>query len=375
MTNGTLIDETYIVAKANGVNTFSKNEDALKQANTYFNLSSKSEDGKSLVINTLSNNFCQKTIPLNIENASKGNYSLKFGDINPDVVKVYLKDSFTGTETAVTGGQTYNFTITDNSLTKGTRFSLVMAKPEIASIQSEAITAANVCESTPVITIENTIADVEYQAFMGTTELSEKVLSTGGKLELALGKQALDAGTFQVDIKAGYSYANCSTSKVAEAINVTVDALTQPVITATANKLSTEYKTNYTYQWHLDGAALEGQNQLEIYPASYGIYSVSVTNGSCARFSDGVNVSPTGNETTSQNVLAASPNPFTDKLVVNLKGTKASSIKVTNVVGDTVAERAVSASDESITLDLAGLPQGAYVVIVGATKLKVIKKS
>jgi predicted esterase len=375
LTNGTFIDETYIVAKTTGLNTFIKHEDALKQKNTYFNFSSQSEDGKSLVINTVSNNFCQQTVALNIENAAKGNYSLTFGDINPDVAKVYLKDSFTGTETAITGGQTYNFTITDNSLSKGTRFSLILAKPEIAAIQSQAISAASVCEGTPVITIENTLADVAYQAFIGTTELSEKVLSTGGTLQLALGKEALGAGTFQVDIKAGYGYANCSTSKVAEAVNVTVDALTQPVITATANKLATEYKTNYTYQWYLDGAALEGQNQFEIYPASYGVYSVSVTNGSCARFADGVNVSPTGNETTSQHALPASPNPFTDKLVVNLKGSNATSVKVTNVVGDTVTERAIAASDESITLDLTGLPQGAYIVIVGATKLKVIKKS
>jgi hypothetical protein len=375
MTNGTLVDETYILAKSTGLNTFSKHEDALKQANTYFNFSSKSEDGKSLVINTISSNACQQTVPLNIENASKGNYSLKFGDINPDVAKVYLKDAFTGTETEITGGKVYSFTITDNSLSKGTRFSLVLVKPAIEAIQPQAITAASVCNSTPVVTIENTIADVEYQAFLGTTELSEKVLSTGGTLQLPLGKESLGTGTFQVDIQAGYSYANCSAAKVAEAINVTVDELVQPVITPVANKLSTTYKTNYTYQWYLDGAALEGQTQFEIYPSSYGVYTVSVTNGSCARFADGVNVSPTGNETSSQNALFASPNPFTDKLVVNLKGSKATSIKVTNVVGETVVERAIAASDESITLDLAGLPQGAYVVIIGATKLKVIKKA
>jgi hypothetical protein len=102
---------------------------------------------------------------------------------------------------------------------------------------------------------------------------------------------------------------------------------------------------------------------------------VEVTNGSCAKFSDNVSYFPTANETTSERGASASPNPFVDKLVINLQGTHATKITIANVVGDTVLERPVSASDESVTLDLSGLPQGTYVVIIGITKIKVIKKA
>ncbi|SKC82440.1 fibronectin type III domain-containing protein [Ohtaekwangia koreensis] len=373
MTNGTLVDETYIQTAATASDSYNKFEDAIKQSNTYFNLSSKSKDGISLAINIVSSDFCKHDIPLNIDNAAKGNYTLKFNGINTYLAKAYLVDAFLGTQVELTNDFAYSFSITDNVLSKGTRFTITLQKPEVESIQS--VGASSVCDSSPIVNIENTQADVEYQAFFGTEQVSDKVLSTGGAIQLSLNKESLGNGTFLVEVKAGYGFTDCAAVNVAEAISVTIDSLSQPKVSVAGNKLTTAFKSNYKYQWYLDGTPLDGQTQPEVYPSSHGVYNVEVTNGSCAKFSDNVSYFPTANEAISEHGASASPNPFVDKLVVNLQGTHATKITIANVVGDTVLERPVSASDESVTLDLSGLPQGTYVVIIGITKIKVIKKA
>ena len=72
MSNNTYNDITYIMHDDQGTENYEKLQDAVKQPNSFFNLSTRSKDGISLVINVTPQTFCQKDIQLDIENAAAG---------------------------------------------------------------------------------------------------------------------------------------------------------------------------------------------------------------------------------------------------------------------------------------------------------------
>ncbi|HEY9049722.1 MAG TPA: PA14 domain-containing protein, partial [Ohtaekwangia sp.] len=376
MTNGTLDDQAYIQSVASGSNAYAKGEDAVKQANTYFNLSSKSTDGVALAINVISNEFCQRSIPLSIDNAAVGNYTLKFKGIDGGVGSVYLQDAFLGTQVELTEGFTYSFAITSDVLSKGSRFTIIIGKPAVEAAKT--ITANSVCDTDPIVTIANPQTDIVYQAFVNGVAVSDQVLAAGSDLQLTLHRDKMRSGTTPVEIKAGYGYEGCDVVSLTSIVNVTIDSLAKPSISVMGNKFYTVAKDTYQYQWFVDGVPVDGETRSYIYPATAGKYTVQVSSGSCAQMSNGVIFRVTATESSALRTSAVSayPNPFTDVVTVNLLNSdRAQLISVMNVVGETVLEKTATASEENVTLDLGTLPQGTYVIAVGAVRLKVIKKS
>jgi len=379
MTNGKLDDQAYIQILSSASNAYVKGEDAVKQANTYFNLSSKSTDGVSLSINVISDQFCQAGIPVNVSNAAIGNYTLQFKGIDNTVTTVYLQDAFLGTTVAVTEGFTYSFAVTSDAASKGSRFTLALGKPAIES--AKILSTKTVCDTDPTVIVVDPQTDVIYQAFANGVAVSDQAVSSGSDLPLILHRAQLHSGTTLVEVKASYGYGGCSAVSLDSTINVTIDSIAKPSISVMGTKFYTVANDTYQYQWFVDGETIDGETQPYIYPSIGGKYTVQVTSGSCALTSNGVifkaaTTATARSAATSPQTVSAFPNPFTDVVTVNLSGSdRTQTISVMNVVGETVLEKTAAPADETVILDLGTLPQGTYVITVGTARLKIIKKS
>jgi predicted esterase len=373
MTNGTFTDETYIQLASTGSNRYTKAEDAVKQLNTYFNLSSRSEDSVALAINRISTDFCQQNIPLQIDNASNGGYALKFKGVDNTITKVYLKDIYLDKKVEITNGLVYSFAVTSSPLSKGSRFEIILDRPAVTSVTS--MSASQGCESDPLITLEDTQADVGYQAFLGDIPVSERRISPGGIVELPLDYSRMHSGAFDVVIKAGYGSGDCPAVAMAKTVNVVIDSLPKPYITVAGNTLSTTHRNGQQYQWFLDGELLASETMSSITPIVYGEYAVAVTWGSCLKASDTIRYTPTGSEVSLEKMATVSPNPFTDKLTIMLRDRSVKTISISNLVGKVITEKTISTQDESVTFDLTDIAQGTYILSIGDARYKVVKKT
>jgi predicted esterase len=373
MSNGTWTDETYIQTIPQASNSYNKYEDALKQNNTYFNLASRSIDSVALAINAIAADYCQKRIPLVISNAAKGNYTFHFKGTDNLTTQVYLEDALLKKHIDVSADPDYSFAITDAAESKGTRFTLILARPEIHPTAT--MTSSAVCESNAVITLNGTQAGVGYQAFLEGKAVSERRIAEGESLQLEADYNQLYSGIFNVSVKAGYgSSDDCPVTTLSNTILVTIDSLATPRIAVASGKIFTEQHPGYYYQWYLDGALQTNETASEIIPLADGNYSVAVTNGSCFRMSETLQYTSSG-ELPIDRLAIISPNPFTDKLTVTVQIPAVRTISLSNMVGRVILEKVVTEADQQVTFDLTDIAQGTYILSIGEAKYKVVKKT
>jgi predicted esterase len=371
MSNGKWTDETYIQTIPSAINSYNKYEDALKQNNTYFNIASRSSDSVALAINAIAADYCQKRVPLIITNAAKGNYTLRFNGIDNQVAKVYLEDALLKKHIDVSADPTYSFAITDAAESKGTRFTLILARPDVQ--QPASITSSSACESNAIITLNGTQAGVGYQAFIEGKPVSARRVSEGETLQLEADYAQLHSGIFDVAIQAGYGSGDCPTTTLSSKVTVTIDSLTTPHVASASGKIFTEHREGQRYQWYRDEELLANETAAEIIPATDGNYSVAVTNGSCFRMSN--ILAYAAGEFSIEKLATVSPNPFTDKLIITLQVPAARTISISNMIGRVILEKTLTEADQNVTLDLTDIAQGTYILSIGEAKYKVVKKT
>ena len=108
-----VLDRAYVTFSEGADNRFEK-YDAVKRRNSYFSISTLSDDSVSLAINYQKQSYCDRTIPLIIEGAAPGTYSLMF---DPPVTgggaaEVALRDLFTNRTLNLREKKLYTFEIT-----------------------------------------------------------------------------------------------------------------------------------------------------------------------------------------------------------------------------------------------------------------------
>jgi len=375
LSNGTLTDKTYIKSSEYGSDSYFKTEDAVKQPNSYFNLSSRSEDGISLAINIVGEEFCEKTVPLRLNNATPGNYSLSFKGLDNFYhgLKASLRDTYSDTEHLITENFTYSFSVTTDTLTQGDRFVVVMNKPEVRTDLQ--VTGSAECENDAIVKIEGAQAGVLYQLFDGETVLSEKVgVSAGGDLiEFSVSKALVGYGSSPLTIKAGF--AGCDAISMEEAVTVVIDTVGVPEISLTENdQLTTSVNDADSYEWFMDGVLITGESSNSIVPPGEGEYLVKVTRGTCAETSETFNYLTTGLEEAEGNKVTIFPNPFEDRITIVLNGSKAKEIKLRDMVGRLLYSVEVKDGEQEISMDLTSLSPGAFILNVGSGRYKIIKR-
>jgi hypothetical protein len=126
--DSTNIDETLIVFGEKYNDGFIENEDIGKLVNATVNISSILSKELYTAINFTSNNYTEKTIPLSVWGNSNGNYQLDLTQVSgfDKAVSIYLKDKYLNTVTLINENKLINFSISDDSLSKGDeRFELI----------------------------------------------------------------------------------------------------------------------------------------------------------------------------------------------------------------------------------------------------------
>ena len=149
---------------------------------------------------------------------------------------------------------------------------------------------------------------------------------------------------------------------------VVINTITQPdaidVSTSQSGYTITANETDATYQWiNCDGNVIIADSTSASYtPWVTGSYQVAITSNGCTDNSACVDVIITGINEVNERVLAVFPNPSHDMVNIMLAGQVINgSIKVLNMVGDTVIER-TGVTGTMFNVDVRSLANGMYIL-------------
>jgi fibronectin type 3 domain-containing protein len=270
LSNGTSEDNAIVVLGDQYEDTFEPELDGMKYKNQVLNLSTRSADNINLVFNKLSDSFCEKIIPLTLEEVTVGNYSLAFDNLENlvGVGEIELIDHFTNTTLPLTTNTPYNFEVTTDEASKGMgRFSLTVHRP---ALQKNAVaTAESVCGGTSAtIQLTNTQPGVFYYAtrLNEGTQISEVLANEAGNMVLSVPTSALQAGSNSLVIHTGFK--GCSDELLSTTplvFNYTpspVVAIDKPFLSLCADSqitLQAETNSANSLRWYKDGTLLSNQ--------------------------------------------------------------------------------------------------------------------
>ncbi|HEY9007469.1 MAG TPA: T9SS type A sorting domain-containing protein [Ohtaekwangia sp.] len=147
-----------------------------------------------------------------------------------------------------------------------------------------------------------------------------------------------------------------------------------PVGALTLNGSTLSAPAGTSYQWYLNGEAIQGatSQSLDINLLENGIYSVVVTSTGCEERSDDFAYLITGNESSPDRDIILYPNPTAAELVVTIPNTQPATIRIVDVMGRTL--RTAIASGTSNHMNVSDLQAGAYLVKVQYGHIESTKK-
>ncbi|MBX2966273.1 MAG: fibronectin type III domain-containing protein [Cyclobacteriaceae bacterium] len=219
LSGGSSEDEAYVILGEAYSDTYEPEADGMKLKNEKLNLSTRSAENVNLVFNMLSDSFCEKIVPLTIEDVTPGTYFLSFDNIENlvGVGAVELSDHFTGNTLTVTGSEPYSFAVTSNTASYGAgRFTLTFHRPQLEN--NAAATIADVCGGEmAAIQLTNTQPGVFYYAshVNDETPLSEMISGDAGSFTLNVPVHALNTGANSLVIRTGFK--GCSNEMLSAA--------------------------------------------------------------------------------------------------------------------------------------------------------------
>lgn len=371
--NGSLKDKAYIHFVADATDAFDQSRDAYKLPNSFFNLSSTAGT-KSLSINSLSEAFCEKVIPLNVANTKAGQYTFDFAKIESFTydVDVKLIDHFTGQESDITEGSQYTFDVTSDPASFGAnRFALQVKKP---SIDQSVVLANNTPEfcgdGSAMLKIQNTQRGATYQILNGT-EAARVVIGNGGEVNVAIESTLLQEGVNTFTMKA--SFEGCVPSVLTS--TTAINYVKKPVASIVDNTIVSSYSG--TTQWLLDGEPIQGATEAVYEPKVSGEYSVLAIGNNCETTSDPVIFAITGIEQLGENDFVIYPNPVKTRFIVKVPQVKDGAdlvLQIYNTLGMVVGEYSGPNRSEGISIDAENLASGLYTIKIAAQRRQLEKR-
>lgn len=212
LTNGTYLDKAFVILSEEGSDVYDKLMDGEKRPNSFFNLSTLSSDQVSLAVNSVSDSFCDKTIPIKLANIAAGTYTLKFEIAEFRTASITLTDHFLDQDKEITEAENeISFTVDTQSASHQNRFEIHLKRKAIEKSLTPSPVVANLCSSEEYATIkiENSQPGVEYEVLNNSGGiLSEKVAGTGEPILIAVPVGQLTAGQNLLKVRGGFRGCN-----------------------------------------------------------------------------------------------------------------------------------------------------------------------
>ncbi len=206
-------DRAYVLFTPDGTDGFDDLFDARKKQNEgIFNLSTTMAGSISLAVNDLPESFCSKSVPLNIQDAPPGTYTLLFAGMESltGIGQIMLHDSFTNSNTVVTGSPvSFNITADPDSFGPE-RFNLSFERNPLDISTPQVLTDDFCAGDDIVISITHSQPGVDYVAVNeDDDEVSSAIEGSGETILLELDEASLTAGNNLIRVRAGFP--GCST--------------------------------------------------------------------------------------------------------------------------------------------------------------------
>ncbi|MBK6266512.1 fibronectin type III domain-containing protein [Marivirga sp. S37H4] len=216
-------DKAFIRYSENGSKTYDPAIHGRKRPNEVFNLSSATEDGISLAINHLPQEFCKDSIALITEDLTEGTYSLSFDQLESfrEGETFTLLDDYLNTATEIFPETTYTFEVTGGSGTfASNRFSLIIEKPEIDKSLIVINSASVLCETEdfPSVSIQGTQTGAGYKVLVNGTDHGIEGVGNGGDLTLQLNEGSLEYGQNTISLQAAFG--NCTPVNLNDSLSI-----------------------------------------------------------------------------------------------------------------------------------------------------------
>lgn len=162
--------------------------DGPKLDNTLFDISSLSEEGISMAVNSIDQVTCGESIRLRMKDVAIGVYQFSF-DLQGQFERynVVLFDKFTNVTSPLTKGSTYSFNVTNVPASKAAdRFELRFAEIEVNNTLPITSKATVCTGENDVVTIFNSQVGVEYYSVLDNQIVSDTLIGTGSTITLLI---------------------------------------------------------------------------------------------------------------------------------------------------------------------------------------------
>jgi len=334
--------------------------DAIKLSNGGINLSTMASADVEMAINSIPMVLCQQTLELALSNTKPGNYHLLFTELSRLKLpySAELIDHFTDEVTTITDSTTYSFTISSDTLTHRSRFSLSIQSHELA-IQS--VDHGVVCEPA-AITLK---AYSNLSHFPGLQYKWFEKANSDTPLEINTGEfntpPISESRSYFVSVA---STAGCESERVE--VYVTLEQPDQPEISLRgANMLFSSYSSGN--QWYHDGETIIDATSNNITIDQPGIYGLEVSIGNCKVYQE-MEVHPS-DLTLDGNSLIVYPTPASGTLNISLPDKLSQGvleIAVYNTLGNLILQQSLEIVNLKGQLDISKLKSGVYLMEVYA---------
>ena len=375
LSKGTKKDYAYLWFKDEASQGVDPAYDAPKFNNEIFDFSILTPDGTKLAINTLPFLSCGSELKIDISTANEefdlnGAYTIAFNElgwINPDL-KLRLVDTFENVSTEVINGGLYNFEISGEEGSFGSkRFKLVLVDG-VAPFEIEQVTGATNCNSGSV-TLSATGAPVGgiykwYDSESAVVAIAETSAS-------AFTTPVLDkTKTYFVSVANELGCESAKSPVIAQIINYD-----EVEIEIADNKLVSSYSTGN--QWYRDGVMIPGATEQIYTPSESGMYKVEVSLEGCSTSSArAFTVTDLEDESFFEGNVQVFPNPVSDLLTIKIKEGNVESPRIVDMQGKLIgAFDMKQQKDYSVGIfSFEGRAQGIYILQVSDLKGNVYNK-
>jgi hypothetical protein len=309
--------------------------------------------------------FCSKNVKLNLANATAGDYTFDFSQLESFTMAINIKllDHFTNQEITLQPGSTYTFSVTSDAISSGAeRFEIQFAKPVLDASVSLSAFSNNICaEDGTQITVSGTQAGVTYEASLGETVL-HTFTGNGSSLSFDVSASNLQAGANTFQLKAAFT--GCAETVLPS--TAVVNFTPKPGATIVGGILTSTAASGN--QWLLEGNVIAGADDQTFVPTVSGEYTVVVTGPGCTLTSNPVVFNVTDVENGSIESFEVYPNPVINRFKVILskavKDGEQIEIQFVNALGQIIAKSYTIYSSNGVELDASRLGSGLYNLVI-----------